>query len=94
MDKLVLQEACYLGILVAEHVYGIRRKSGDGKIQEMIDTLKAIAHGELTLVETAEERAAGSSFEMPSSLVKDLHGPLRKSRERQQDVAKQLSRGL
>lgn len=48
--------ACFsLGVRVAEHVHGIRRTGNDKSSDEMFETLKSVADGGLTLLNTPEE---------------------------------------
>jgi hypothetical protein len=49
-----LLEACFsMGLRIAEHVHGVRRKGDDGKHNKMFEALHEIADGELTLLGTA-----------------------------------------
>ena len=48
-----------LGLLVAEHVHGLRRPGGDDTARRRFEaTLEAVARGDLTLLDTPEEMLA------------------------------------
>jgi hypothetical protein len=93
MDQDALVISFRLGIKVAEYVHGTSRKGDDKKTDAIFSALRAVADGELTLLDTPEEIIA--SLPSPPKGVKLNIGPefyerIRQGREEQMAVAETL----
>lgn len=85
-----LAQAFHLGRRVAEHVHGIRTNYRDGSMERVLETLEAIARGDLTLVDTPEESAA--DMQAPEELREQLAAALRVVRTIQRQTAESILR--
>lgn len=93
-DISELAKTCFiLGIRVAENVHGIRRKPNDPTQDAIFDTLKAVASGEITVIDTPEEVAA----KLPEALRPPtgvMQAGLQKGRENQRIAAQMILSAL
>lgn len=87
-----LERGFMLGIAVARHVHGIRARFRDDSSDRILETLEAIAHGKLTLVDTPEEIAAETR--PPDSVVQRLPEILRESRKQERQSAIGILRSI
>lgn len=97
MDPELLKTCFILGVMVAEHVHGIRRMPKDITTDALFDVLKEIAAGNMTLIDTPEE-AVSKLPEPPAEFVPHLvplfRGLLRNGRENQRIAAQQILAAL
>ncbi len=73
MDSEVIKAFFSLGLKVAEHVHGVRRDGDDPKTDAIFETLKSIASGDLSLLDTPEEMIA--KLPTPPLGLKPKFGP-------------------
>lgn len=97
MDAELAANTFVLGIMVAEHAHGIRRTGDDGKTDAIYETLRLVANGDLTLLNTPEELIA--SLPTPPGGIELKIGPefyelLRQSRENQKRTAQIVANAL
>ena len=93
METDDLEAAFRFGFSLAEYLFGIKRNFRDDVSDRILDTLEKIASGELTLIDTPEEKIAELPG-LPESLKKSIPGHLRNARAWHQEVATKLLKGM
>jgi hypothetical protein len=97
MDPELVQTCFFLGVIVAEHVHRIRRMPKDPTEDAIFDTLKAVADGSLTLIDTPEEAVAELPEPPPQfapHLVPLFRAMMRNGRENQRIAAQAILAAL
>jgi hypothetical protein len=101
-----LHAAFVLGVMAAEYVHGIRRKGDQVLTDAIFDTLRGVATGDMTLINTPEETNAtlpGSPAEiaglsevdvMLHGLAAEMPGLIRQAMRDQRQVAAELLKEL